>query len=117
MVDAMLPAPVLVNEWFSLREGERIEAYQGTDDPPHGNWFMARLVPVAMPRGPRDETPRLQGGVKGSEQFAIVAAQMGEKGWKWLILSPATKEAIADLLFDGGLPLDQWHCVTVFRED
>jgi hypothetical protein len=94
------------NELFAIREGERAELFA---EPPLSGFHIAvKAVPVTMPDGRRQPTRQTDGAPV--EQACIVACQLNADGlWQWVHLSPATKENVGDLIFDGGLRKDCWY--------
>lgn len=75
-------------------------------EPDSGPWIMVRVLPCAMPPGPR---ATYRDTDKESEQYTVVACRLNSDGqWVWLHLSSQTKEALGDLIFDHGLDRDRW---------
>ena len=100
---------VCTNEVFALRDGESVTVV--TEQPTSGRWFAVQARTVSMPDGA--QSPIREADGKPVEQAAIIACQQNMEGlWQWMQLSPATKENIGDLLFDGNAEKDVWYyCV------
>ena len=102
---------VLINEWFSLREGETMTLVDMKYS--RDRWFAVRVVPVPLPGTPVAPYRNLPN--TASEQCAIISAHKNALGeWQWLHLSPNTKERVGDWLIDVcKVDRDRWYFVQI----
>lgn len=99
----------LINEVWALRGGEHVTILP--ERPEGGCWIAVGLFSAALPPGPR---ARARGGELSSEDAAVLGCKLTPEGeWQWVHLSSATKETMADLLFDEvKAELGRWYyCV------
>ena len=99
---------VVENEVFAIRNGERTTIV--AEQPTSGRWLAVMARSVSMPPGERH--PFRHSDQMAVEQAAIVACQMVDGKWQWVQLSPPSKEAIGDLIFDSNADKDRWYFVT-----
>ena len=101
----------LENEVFSIRDGEKLQLWDGKPEGIRSIAVMARTV--EMPEGPRAQVRACDGAP--IENAAILACEFQHNGqcWQWLQLSPCTKENIGDLMFNNHCERDKWYYLSV----
>ncbi len=100
---------IVHNEVFAVRDGESTMLHVERPDVNEPcRWIAVCTVAVTLPPGEYqsecwDGSP--------VELAAVIAAQLDplSQKWKWVALSPATKEFLGGMIFDAGLPKGVWY--------
>lgn len=101
---------VLINDQFSFRSGESFVTSEALD----GCTMAVMLAPVQpLPEPARKVTD----AGDPVEPIAVIAAELREGLWQWLLLSPHSKEAIGDHLMANGAELGRWYGCTITRAE
>lgn len=99
----------LTNEVFALRHGEVIQLF--IERPESGRFLAVQARTVEFPDGPVQATRPGDGAPV--ERAAIVCCEWINNQWQWCQLSPQTKEAIGDHMFDNGVKKDTWYYLSI----
>jgi hypothetical protein len=103
--------PELTNEFFALRDAETFQIHEHPPASLAARVLAVMVRSVTFPEGPATAKDRRGLPV---ESASILAAERTSGEWKWVTLSPATKEVIGDFLFDTvKVERDRWFYLEI----